>query len=48
MNDLADLLIEDAAPHILRLPILYVDPNIRILQVATFLAIGPEIYVDGY
>ncbi|HYA84215.1 MAG TPA: hypothetical protein VEH06_12315 [Candidatus Bathyarchaeia archaeon] len=47
MNDLADLLIEDAAPHIFRRPILYVDPNTRMLQVATFLAIGPEIYVDG-
>jgi predicted transcriptional regulator len=44
---LADLLIEDAAPHILRRPILYVEPNTRMLQVAAFLAIGPEIYVDG-
>ena len=47
MNDLADLRIEDAAPHILRRPILYVEPNTRMLQVAIFLAIGPEIYVDG-
>ena len=42
-----DIQIKDAAPHILRRPILYVEPNTRMLQVATFLAIGPEIYVDG-
>jgi predicted transcriptional regulator len=47
MNDLVDLRIEDATPHILRRPILYVEPNTRMLQVATFLAMGPEIYVDG-
>jgi hypothetical protein len=47
MNDLVDLRIEDATPHILRRPILYVEPDTRMLQVATFLAIGPEIYVDG-
>ncbi len=47
MNDLMDLRIEDATPHILRRPILYVEPNTRMLQVATFLATGPEIYVDG-
>jgi predicted transcriptional regulator len=44
---LTNLPIEDAAPHILRRPILYVEPNTRMLQVAAFLAIGPEIYVDG-
>ena len=47
MNDLIDLPIEDAAPHILRRPILYIEPNPRMLQAATFLAIDPEIYVDG-
>ncbi|HXX96249.1 MAG TPA: hypothetical protein VEL11_03925 [Candidatus Bathyarchaeia archaeon] len=47
MNELVDLRIEDATPHILRRPILYVEPNTRMLQVATFLAMGPEIYVDG-
>jgi predicted transcriptional regulator len=47
MNDLVDLRIENATPHILRRPILYVEPNTRMLQVATFLAMGPEIYVDG-
>ena len=47
MNDLVDLRIEDATPHILRRPFLYVEPNTPMLQVATFLAIDPEIYVDG-
>lgn len=47
MNDLIDLGIEDAAPHILRRSILYIEPNTRILQAATFLAIGHEIYVVG-
>ena len=47
MNHLLDIRIKDAAPHILRRPILFVEPNTRMLQVATFLAIGPEIYVDG-
>ena len=47
MNHLLDIQIKDAAPHIFRRPILFVDPNTQMLQVATFLAIGPEIYVDG-
>jgi predicted transcriptional regulator len=47
MNHLSDIRIKDAAPHILKRPILFVEPNTRMLQVATFLATGPEIYVDG-
>src|SRR5215469_207930 len=44
---LLDIQIKDAAPHIFQRPILFVDSNTQMLQVATFLAIGPEIYVDG-
>jgi CBS domain-containing protein len=47
MNHILDIQIKDAAPHIFRRPILFVEPNTQMLQVATFLAIGPEIYVDG-
>ena len=47
MHHLLDIQIKDATPHIFRRPILFVDPNTQMLQVATFLAIGPEIYVDG-
>jgi predicted transcriptional regulator len=37
----------DIFPHIFRRPLLSVSPNDSLLQVATFLAIGPQIYVDG-
>jgi CBS domain-containing protein len=47
MNHLLDIQIKDAAPHIFQRPILFVDSNTQMLQVATFLAVGPEIYVDG-
>jgi hypothetical protein len=47
MNHLLDIQIKDAAPHIFRRPFLFVEPNTRMLQIATFLAIGPQIYVDG-
>ena len=44
---LLDLQIKDAAPHIFRRPFLYVEQNTRMMQLATFLAIGPQIYLDG-
>lgn len=47
MNHLLDIQIKDAAPHIFQRPILFVDSNTQMLQIATFLAVGPEIYVDG-
>jgi predicted transcriptional regulator len=47
MNHLIDIQIKDAAPHIFRRPVLFVQSNTRMLQIATFLAIGPQIYVDG-
>ncbi|MGC1928471.1 MAG: hypothetical protein WA667_05805 [Candidatus Nitrosopolaris sp.] len=37
----------DVASHIFKRPFLFVEPNTRMLQIATFLAIGPQIYVDG-
>lgn len=36
-----------AAPQIFRRPLLFVGPKDPMLQVATFLAIGPQIYADG-
>jgi|SRR5581483_22539 len=39
--------ISKAIPHIFRRPLLSVRKSDSMLQVATFLAIGPEIYVDG-
>jgi len=47
MNHLLDIQIKDVAPHIFKRPFLFVEPNTRMLQIATFLAIGPQIYVDG-
>jgi hypothetical protein len=43
----SDIQIKNAAPHIFRRPFLFVEPNTSMLQIATFLAIGPQIYVDG-
>ena len=45
--DLATVPIIDAAAHIFRRPCLFVDPTDKMLQIATFLAIGPQIYADG-
>jgi CBS domain-containing protein len=45
--DLLDIPIKDAAAHIFRRPYLFVDSTAHMLQIATFLAIGPQIYVDG-
>ena len=50
MNNYHDLLgipIKHAASHIFRRPYLFVNPTAHMLQIATFLAIGPQIYVDG-
>jgi predicted transcriptional regulator len=47
MNHLSDIRIRDAAPHIFRRPFLFVESNTQMLQIATFFAIGPQIYVDG-
>lgn len=42
-----DITIRKAAPRIFMRPLLYVSPSDSMLQVATFLATGPQIYVDG-
>jgi CBS domain-containing protein len=47
MKHISDIKIKDAAPHIFARPFLSVEPNTRMLQIGTFLAIGPQIYVDG-
>lgn len=39
--------ISDLFPQILKRPLLYVGPSDSLLQVGTFLALGPQIYVDG-
>ncbi len=39
--------ISDIVPHIFKRPVLSVSATDSLLQVATFLAIGPQIYVDG-
>ena len=44
---MTDIPIIDAAAHIFRRPCLFVNPTAQMLQVATFLAIGPQIYADG-
>jgi CBS domain-containing protein len=39
--------ISDVVPHIFKRPVLSVGPADSLLQAGTFLAIGPQIYVDG-
>lgn len=39
--------ISDVVPHIFKRPLLHVNPSDSLLTVATFLALGPQIYVDG-
>lgn len=39
--------IKEAVPHIFRRPVLSVEPHDSLLKAGTFLAIGPQIYVDG-
>lgn len=47
MKRILDIQIKNAAPHIFTRPFLFVEPNTRMREIATFLAIGPQIYVDG-
>ncbi len=39
--------IRAAVPHIFKRPVLSVGPAASMLEVATFLAVGPQIYADG-
>lgn len=45
--EMKDVTIRAAAPQIFRRPLIYVGPKDAIIHAATFLAIGPQIYVDG-
>ena len=47
MKHISHIKIKNAAPHIFTRPFLFVEPNTPMLQIATFFAIGPQIYVDG-
>ena len=47
MKYISDIPIKNAAPHIFTRPFLSVEPSTPMHQIATFLAIGPQIYVDG-
>jgi CBS domain-containing protein len=42
-----DLSIREAVPHIFQRPLLYISSSDPMLQAATFLSTGPQIYVDG-
>jgi len=44
---MSDISVKEAVPHIFRRPLLDVSPDTPLTQLATFLAIGPQIYVDG-
>jgi predicted transcriptional regulator len=39
--------IKETVPHIFKRPLLSVSPSDSLLHVGTFLAVGPQIYVDG-
>lgn len=41
------LSIRQAAPNIFRRPPIFISPSDPVIQAATYLAIGPQIYVDG-
>jgi CBS domain-containing protein len=45
--EMKEVTIRAAAPQIFRRPLIYVGPNDAMIHAATFLAIGPQIYVDG-
>jgi len=46
-QQLARLKVKEVFNDSTKRPFLYVYPDTKILEVTTFLAIGPEIYVDG-
>lgn len=47
LSYLKDTSIQEAVPHIFRRPLLDISGKTPLSQLATFLAIGPQIYVDG-
>lgn len=46
-NQLAKLKVKEVFKDSVKRPFLYVYPDTKLLEITTFLAIGPEIYVDG-
>ena len=42
-----DITLRDCVPQIFKRPYLSVLPDSTLMQIAPFLAIGPQIYVDG-
>lgn len=47
MSRAIDVAIRDSVPQIFKRPYLSVLPNTTLMQIAPFMAIGPQIYVDG-
>jgi hypothetical protein len=48
MIDQLDILkVNEVFHDLIKRPFLFVYPHTKLLEVATFLAIGPQIYVDG-
>jgi hypothetical protein len=46
-DQLSRLKVKEVFSDSVKRPILFVHPDAKLLEVATYLAIGPEIYVDG-
>ena len=47
MSRVIDIAIRDSVPQIFKRPYLSVLPDTTLMQIAPFMAIGPQIYVDG-
>ena len=47
LSRVIDVAIRDSVPQIFKRPYLSVLPNTTLMQIAPFMAIGPQIYVDG-
>lgn len=47
LSRVIDVAIRDSVPRIFKRPYLSVLPNTTLMQIAPFMAIGPQIYVDG-
>ena len=47
MSKVIDIALRDAVPQVFNRPYLSVLPDSTLMQIAPFMAIGPQIYVDG-
>ena len=47
LSRIIDITIRDSVPQIFKRPYLSVLPDATLMQIAPFMAIGPQIYVDG-